>query len=664
MSVTPRASTLRDRACALRHNIVSLARLAWAWLCSPKGKAVLKCSIAYVLGTMGTFLPPLADFLGRRDGKHIVATITVYFHPARTVGSMLEAILISITAVLYGQLLSFLAMLTSVVLAGHFGLVALTRLLVLVVFVGGGLGFVGWVKQKFSRPLVNVACTLTSIAIISAITKEEVAYEGQFSTEKIEQVFKLLVLGITITASVNMLVWRTSARRHLRRSLSSAVVSLGDMLAIITRAFLHGSEEDLKSDHFSKVFSQYDSSHATITTSLRESKFEFYVVGYEKQYFAAKAIVASIERLSQAAGGLRTACDTQFVLLKEKPSTDVASAASARASSPRPGINRTVSSFLRKRGGRIAALDAISESAESTTTPPMSPEPIFPGPANPAPTFRTPSEIFEVFIHRLGPSMKSLAYTLSEILREPPFVRAPRGGFEILVNPNFKSSLAEARGLFDSARAAALEELYDSIELGKSQSEAIQADIEEVAASCSHFSYSLQSVAGEMEAYLEALEDYKFVVDSGQRSWRWLRFWEYVWMPRWRGGNVAADDAEVQGLLPPNEVRPLRKSAMPRGIPLEMLQQKDNYSWEASPHANGIIKRMSLSALRFMRLLKRDDSKSSPHITSTPPLSNRIKSSSASRWVSAPSSGAQRPSSRPRALSTRHGRANGDSCPT
>ena len=617
LSVSSRTASLRDRLCAIAHNIISFFQLAWAWLRSPNGKAVLKCSIAYLLGTMGTFWPPLAEVLGRRDGKHIVATITVYFHPARTVGSMLEAMLISFTAVLYGQLLSFASMLTSVVLAGHFGLVNLTRLIVLVVFIGGGLGFVGWVKQKFSRPLVNVACTLTSIAIISSITKEEVAYEGHYTTEKIEQVFKMLVLGISITAAVNMLVWRTTARRHLRRSLSDAVVNLGDMLAIITRGFLHGSEDEVKSEHFADVSRQYGAAQATIQSSLRESKFEFYVVGGEQQYVAVKSIVACIEKLSQAVGSLRTACDTQFVLLKETPSTDVDSVASPRGSFSRPGLNRTVSSFLRTRGDRVSALEAISElslDGSSTTTPLASPEPVFPEPVNPPPMFRMPSEIFEVFILRLGPSMKSLAYTLSEILRAPPFV-AKDGGFEILVNPNFKTSLHEARGLFDSARAAALEELYDSIELERSRSEKIQADIEEVAAACSHFSYSLQSVAGEIDAYLDALEDYKFVEDYNPRSWKWLRFWKYLWRPRGKkrvdspAAAAVMEDAEVQNLLSPSQVRPLRKSAVPRGIPVEMMEQRDNYSWAAAPNAGGIIKRVSQVALRFMRFLTRDDGK-------------------------------------------------------
>jgi hypothetical protein len=573
---------------------------------------VLKCSLAYLLGTMGTLWSPLADSLGRREGKHIVATITVYFHPARTVGSMLEAILISITAVLYSQSLSFLSMGTSVLLDTKAGLVTLSRLCVLVLYIGGGLGFVGWVKQKFNKPLVNVACTLASIAIISSITKEELAYEGDFSTEQNEQSLKMLVLGILITGTVNILVWRSSARTVLRESLTSAVVSLGDKLAMITRGFLNGSEDEVNSPDFASVASQYETASATISTSLRESKFEYYVVGCEQQYFAAKSIVARVEKLSQAVGGLRTACDTQFVLLKETPTTDVDqgifSPTNPMSPMTRPELNRTVSSFLRTSRDRLAALEVISESSELASTPEPSPEPTWPEPTQSSTTFRMPSEIFEVFIHRLGPSMKSLAYTLSEILRQPPFVPV-NGGFEVIVNPNFKNSLSEARSLFDSARASALEELYSSVELERSRSEKIQADIEEVAASCSHFSYSLQSVAEEIDEYLDALEDYKFVVDSKIRSWRWLHFWKYVWKAGKRTDS-GLDDPEGRSLISSAvEVRPLRKSAVPRGIPDQMLKKRDNYSWDASPNVRGYTKTVSLVALRFMRFLTRDDSK-------------------------------------------------------
>jgi hypothetical protein len=47
------------------------------------------------------------------------------------------------------------------------------------------------------------------------------------------------------------------------------------------------------------------------------------------------------------------------------------------------------------------------------------------------------------------------------------------------------------RNLYSSARAEALKELYKSKDLDKTRPENVEADFEEVAASCGHFSFSL-----------------------------------------------------------------------------------------------------------------------------------------------------------------------------
>ena len=41
---------------------------------SPTGVSILKCSLAYILGSLATFVPPISGLLGRNDGKHMVAT--------------------------------------------------------------------------------------------------------------------------------------------------------------------------------------------------------------------------------------------------------------------------------------------------------------------------------------------------------------------------------------------------------------------------------------------------------------------------------------------------------------------------------------------------------------------------------------------------------------
>ncbi len=44
---------------------------AWRFATSTKGQGILKCSVAYLLACQATFLPPIANFLGHQDGKHM-----------------------------------------------------------------------------------------------------------------------------------------------------------------------------------------------------------------------------------------------------------------------------------------------------------------------------------------------------------------------------------------------------------------------------------------------------------------------------------------------------------------------------------------------------------------------------------------------------------------
>ncbi len=95
------------------------------------------------------------------------------------------------------------------------------------------------------------------------------------------------------------------------------------------------------------------------------------------------------------------------------------------------------------------------------------------------------------------------------------------------MNSNFRASLTQAIELHCSARQKALSLLYKDIELKKAHSTEVEADFEEVAASCGHFSHSLEEFAEEMKIYLEIVDDLKLEVDERclGRSWQWTKFW-------------------------------------------------------------------------------------------------------------------------------------------
>ncbi|KAG6006786.1 hypothetical protein E4U21_006677 [Claviceps maximensis] len=613
---------IRSTAQAFTHRCKSL----WLWLDSRDGHQVLKCTLAYLLGSTATFWPVLSDFLGHRDGKHIVATLTVYFHPARTVGSMLEAVLIAVAAVAYAEMVCVLSMAAGIASRTSTGSVVPAHAVVLIIFVGGGLGFVGWIKQRLNQPLVNVACTLASMAIITVITKEQSVQDGYFSGDKIVQVIKMLAVGIVFSATVNLLVWRLSARRMLRESVVTASICMGDRLSFVTRGFLNGTDDEFDSPEYAQSRRRYEAAYAEMSKNLQEAKLEHYVMGREKIYKLDKRLFQSVEAVQQAIGGLRSSLSTQIALLNELPPTsphhhvEAASKPSHGTTSPTlsfptPKLRRVTSLLLHGTGDDLSVIDE-DEDDDNDQDPRLrlvsKSEPSLDKTA----LFRTPADIFSLFITMLGPSLKSLAYTLSETLRESPFGDDPVS--EVRVNEQLRESLRDALNLFNHAKSNALQELYKTIELGRSRSVAIQADIEEVAAACGHFSFSLRAVADEMYAYLNVLEELQHATETYSRSWEWLKFWKR--MPLFSSSSqklTTPDDPACESLLQNKKkkdrekeaqaVRGLKKSAVPKGIPDSMKKRRDSFHWDAAPSASSFQRVLSQRVLSAMRFLVRED---------------------------------------------------------
>jgi hypothetical protein len=504
-----------------------------------QGRGVLKCTFAYTLASLATFVGPLSDFLGKPDGKHVVATITVYFHAARSAGSMIEAILIAFVAIAYAELVSIVSMVASVVVGSKLGLVTLAHVLVVVVFIGGAFGLMGWVKQRLNNPLVNVGSTLASIAIISVVTKENAVVDNVFSNQKIGQVLKMLVMGITSAAAVNLLIWPVSARTQLRASMMKASVALGDVLAAVSSSFLRGDTRHDSPNDITTASASYKQMHSTVLKDLREAKFEHYFLGREKVYGVERSIVKAAEILAQSIGGLRSAAKTQQTLLN---------------------------SF---------AVD----------------------PSNAV------SNLFATFTDMIRPSMQDLTEILCLILREPVFGGPPE--YEIHLNGNFRQALSNSLAIFTNSRVDALEHVYELGARHNGTTHSINViDLEEMAAACGHFSFSLQSFGEEMQKYLDMLEDLRYVTDHSKRSWRWLLWWRGE---SYRSYSMSAPPFESSEAE--NFIKPLKKSSVPKGIPESMLERRDVYSWQASPNEHQWLARVSQMLLRLLRRVARDDGK-------------------------------------------------------
>lgn len=271
-----------------------------------------------------------------------------------------------------------------------------------------------------------------------------------------------------------------------------------------------------------------------------------------------------------------------------------------------PTIQRGLSSMsmLKANRDRFLALSSIDEASEESNEDSrerMTERRLSAGPSAALP-FRHASEIFEMFIQLLGPSMKSLAYTLSEVLREPPFGSPP--DYKIMVNDQFRQSLTDALGLFNTARANALQELYRHLEFGRAKSERIQADFEEVAAACGHFSFSLQAFGEEMQKYMDVLDDLKYASEHRTRSWHWMWWWRPLNHHSRKFPALPYDHEEGE-----NEslIKPIKRTAIPRGIPDTIVQRRDTYAWQAAPQSSRVVANLSQRLLKVLRKLGRDD---------------------------------------------------------
>lgn len=435
---------------------------------------------------------------------------------------MVEATLLALGAVCYAAFISFTSMAVSVFF-GYNDLLVLGHIIILIVFCGGGLGLVGWLKQSLGNPLVNVACSLTSLAIITILTKEGSVQLGQFSYEKVLQVLKMVLMGIAAVTLVSLIIKPTSARTALRKDLVQITDLLEVVLTTITRSFLAGTEVDLKAAAYIQVSNQNRDTFNSVIKNLKEAQYEHYLLGTEREYKIQSRLTKCVERLSQDLVGLRSAAATQFALISHGGgTTPVATRLEAASPFQSPDLSAVTDRVM-------SGLTSISEEPESPMFLDVNgrdgqAQPFLPSP-NSIPTATMPADIFTLFIKELGPSMKSLAYTLQEILRELQF--EPGSEEDITVNRTFRSSLVAAKNLFSNARKEALESLYKHRTLAKTWSAEVAADYEEVAASCGHFSSSLQDFADDVILYLDILEEWQEEIDTKprKRSWNWLRFW-------------------------------------------------------------------------------------------------------------------------------------------
>uniref|UniRef100_A0A060TDH9 ARAD1D06908p n=1 Tax=Blastobotrys adeninivorans TaxID=409370 RepID=A0A060TDH9_BLAAD len=482
----------------------------------PDFRNVLKCALAYLICSMAVY-SSLTKLYGKSDNKHMVCTTSVYFHPARTAGSMMESVLFTTISLTYSFIMAFLSMLVSAIFYEH-NLPYLGYTIDIIVFCAIGFGIIAFVKDRVNKPNFGTACSLSYIFLVIILTREGNVQAGLLSVSKLFQSFILVVSGAFVSAMVCFIIWPQKAVSQLKAALNEAMDIDSDLLKFISETFLNG--DNISTSYFDELNTAMNANFKKLDKQLSDAKYELYLSGKSNEFGILKRMVNSSHRLSLLLGGLSTSAQIQWHLLCEDDDDD-----------DNNSDSRSVASS-------IASMESVTASARNS----------------PQPLDNASSELFSLFVRHLGPPMRSYSYTVRAILEGIPFEAAP--DYPPSLGWHHKRLLADATTQYSHARERALTELY-SQDVFRSTSRDFEAAANEegVAASCGNFSYVLEAFGTELSVFVAALEEYQLLKELGSsRSYSWLKFWKSK--KSGSAENEASSVAGLKHLLTGNQQRP------------------------------------------------------------------------------------------------------------
>ncbi|CBQ71786.1 related to BRE4-protein involved in endocytosis [Sporisorium reilianum SRZ2] len=379
-------------------------------------RSIFKCALAYLLALLFTYSTTLsswlASFLPNNDpdddvpfsNLHMIATVAVYFHPAKTLGAMIEADVFALGAFVYAIALGFFSMAVAVFLH-ETDRIIISDIVSVLFFLGIGMALVGYAKIKVAKPQFNTACSLISIIVFTVVVKEGSLHLGHFSTEKTFQVTLVVLAGSFVSNLVCFCVWPQSATSNLQGDIVRNLRGFSTLLRVLTKTFLleDPSNFHFKSDRIKRAIDDHHDSFTSLKKNLEEAKLES-LFDLRMRGMSAKYVEAtdSLNRLAQHLTGLRSSCGLQHQIMAarreaQQAAREEAGATNAQPIKPRPASTRLADMFesdadFGSQTGDSAHKTEFSESADDATA-------------------------FEDFIASVGPHMRSLVFSCCRTLR-------------------------------------------------------------------------------------------------------------------------------------------------------------------------------------------------------------------------------------------------------
>lgn len=454
---------------------------------------VLKCSVAYGLASLGVYWTPFDNLLGNTDSKHVIATVVVYFHPSRSKGSMHQSLIFVCISLIFSFTVSFGCRSIS----AYFFKIGQDEISYSIDLIASSiaLGIIAFVKQKVNKQTFNTACSLASISIVTCIVKEGSLNASNIPFERLKSTFQVVVIGCLITVVICYLIWPISAITQLENYLDESFDIMSSVLTVVTKRFLCGENFNSKDEI---IFDQLKSNIKKLNSSLEEAYFELRLKGKEASLEAYEQLVESTSSLSKHLQALRSSTEMQSKLLSyAKQYSDVTP---SMPSSPASNITSDImsgASFSNLAEGDLSTEDSIILKSKNS------------------------EELFNLFVYYLAPSIKSLTFTIKEVLGKVPFEIEEN---RLEVSKHFQSSLVQASDLFNKSQTEAFELLYSQKVFKEKKDILFKTNQEEVTACCGNFSSLLGLFAVELIDFLKLLDAFEKAKDS-PRKWSFLKFW-------------------------------------------------------------------------------------------------------------------------------------------
>ncbi|KAI6037545.1 Fusaric acid resistance protein-like-domain-containing protein [Pisolithus marmoratus] len=287
-------------------------------------KNILKCSVAYFLASLFTLHPYLSDFFGDltsygpggggpSPSGHMIATIAVYYNPAKSIGGMVEADTFCFIAWLYSAFvcLTGMSLFWWLDVQPEWEIVAD---FVPILWVGCSMWGLSWMKVWMSKPTFNSACNMAATVLFIVVVKEG-------GLETFLQVSSIVLVGALISNLVSFTLWPQSATDNLQANMTKTLDSFSTLLGMITNMFL--LEEPIHRPSYERMQKAAENHQSTFTglkKAFTEARSERFMMLDDTSSTLAKQAyedaVDSLTRLAQHLNGLRSGTRLQYELTK------------------------------------------------------------------------------------------------------------------------------------------------------------------------------------------------------------------------------------------------------------------------------------------------------------------------------------------------------------